>query len=196
MSAAALAALFWTLLQGRAALKKARKANVIARDTARRQLRAYLAIDNVGFNGLPKSGKPTFTCVLRNCGQTPARNVKGEIHAYFGDWQHVPQLPDLGSVLSRPAQTLGPDLTLGAFRRGLTLSPADKARWLNNEITLYIIARHVYEDVFGKRYQLDQMYKARPRDGGDAMDAICDTERQLGENDSLDQAPSPERAAL
>ncbi|MDQ0249217.1 hypothetical protein J2W22_001264 [Sphingomonas kyeonggiensis] len=191
-----MAALLWTLVQGRAGLKKARKANIIARDTARRQLRAYLAIDIVGFSGLPKSEKPTYSCVLRNCGQTPARNVKGEIHAYFDDWDHAPQLPDINSVLSRPGQTLGPDRTLGAFRRSLTLSPADKARWLKNEITLYLVVRHVYEDVFGKRHRLDQMYKARPRDGGDAMDAICDAERQMDENDSLDQPPSADEAAL
>ena len=69
-----LGALIVTIAQGRKALKRARQANKIARDTAARQLRAYVSIEPCGVNA-PENGLVRVPVRLKNWGQTPAHNV-------------------------------------------------------------------------------------------------------------------------
>jgi hypothetical protein len=49
---------------------------VVAQDTAKRQLRAYVAVEIVGIRGFREGWKAGFTMLVRNQGQTPAYHVR------------------------------------------------------------------------------------------------------------------------
>jgi hypothetical protein len=53
-----------------------REANQIARDAARRQLRAYIAVTEIEVRGLVVGKKPSYSCIIKNTGQTPAYGLR------------------------------------------------------------------------------------------------------------------------
>jgi hypothetical protein len=58
------------------AVKAAQASVDVAQDTAKRQLRAYIAIDEVHVVDLMPGCTPRFACLVNNCGQTPAFRVR------------------------------------------------------------------------------------------------------------------------
>lgn len=58
------------------ALGLAYESNRIARDSARRQLRAYCGMLNFQVRGAQMGGYPEFTVTIANTGQTPARKLR------------------------------------------------------------------------------------------------------------------------
>ena len=77
--------LFVTILQGRKALGRARDANLIAKETADKQLRAYVYTD-IGEFDLDGDGRMLINLQIKNFGQTPAKNVQGLIQSVIGKY--------------------------------------------------------------------------------------------------------------
>lgn len=79
LSALAFIALLITIFQGRSALNKSQKANLISEDTSKRQLRAYVVTRDIGFQWsvqLPIGQKVCSLWVnLQNAGLTPTRDL-------------------------------------------------------------------------------------------------------------------------
>lgn len=73
LSGVGLAALVITIQQGRAGLERAREANDIAQNTAKRELRAYVGIDNVEIECGDRGCQ--ILIFLKNYGGTPATRV-------------------------------------------------------------------------------------------------------------------------
>lgn len=69
--------ILWTLLL-------TRQANTIARDTAKRQLRAYLIANGGAIERIPEGY--ILSVVIRNSGQTPAFDVKHSSESFCGDY--------------------------------------------------------------------------------------------------------------
>lgn len=86
ISVVALIALLITILQGRAALRKASEANTIASDSMKRQLRAYLSVEPHGVQ-VPEEGWMSLPISIQNSGNTPASDleVAGDVILLVGD---------------------------------------------------------------------------------------------------------------
>ncbi len=77
-----LVGLFWTWKETRRtanaafhAVEETREANRIARDTAQRQLRAYVNVTRVGMLPFEAGKVPAFLVEMLNTGQTPAKHL-------------------------------------------------------------------------------------------------------------------------
>jgi hypothetical protein len=55
------------------------------RDTAEKQLRAYVCVDSAVLR-FPQPDVPEAQVHFRNCGQTPAYGVRGWIHTWFAEY--------------------------------------------------------------------------------------------------------------
>jgi hypothetical protein len=62
----------------------ANAAVALAKDTAEKQLRAYVGIDKPRVLGMTVGNKPIVLVTVKNCGQTPAYNVRGWHKYIFG----------------------------------------------------------------------------------------------------------------
>lgn len=115
------------------------------RQTARRQLRAYMVADKV----TPEIGQEEFTvriCWL-NCGETPAHNVQVTI------WIDISEAPDFGK-LPKPEEA---SLYIGAgkgFKSSWSIKAGEfAAKGQNASVWLY--ARISYQDIFKKKRKTD-----------------------------------------
>lgn len=70
------ALLVWTLILTRQANKSAQTAVEITRDIGRLQTRAYLDICDAKVTNLKVGHVPTIQIAIKNCGQSPARNLR------------------------------------------------------------------------------------------------------------------------
>jgi hypothetical protein len=92
-----LGAIIWQSSETRRAASAAHLQSQIATDTAKRQLRAYLCIDEACVKITPKAGEPTrleAQLHIKNGGQTPAYGVKSWLFAHIGSYpENTPAPP-------------------------------------------------------------------------------------------------------
>lgn len=95
------------------ALGLAFHSNWIARDTAKRQLRAYISIESADLQQVCSEGiRPQINVIIRNTGQTPAQDfrIDGDVYLRDADFgcSYVSEIPDhygtqtIGAGVSRP----------------------------------------------------------------------------------------------
>ncbi|MES2043638.1 MAG: hypothetical protein V4475_07160 [Pseudomonadota bacterium] len=76
LTALSLLFVILALKQTERSLGEARSANMISEDTAKRQLRAYLAVTMARVEGMLVGGRPRYMCTIKNNGATPAFDVQ------------------------------------------------------------------------------------------------------------------------
>jgi hypothetical protein len=148
---------FWALVVGLvgavgivAALWLTIDSNKIARETAQRQLRAYMVADTATAD-IKSDG---FGARLRwlNCGQTPAYNVKASIQLGIAPIPNFRVLfpPNAGSM------TVGSGKGF-TTEESLSLSEFNSSDAATDSIWLY--ARVIYADIFGTQHKTDVCLK-------------------------------------
>lgn len=90
-SAGGLLALVVTIQQGRSALRRARKANRIARKTAEHELRAYIAVTLGEMRDVADRSQPKCFVNVKNVGATPALKVSIQIDSAIFDTDYIPE---------------------------------------------------------------------------------------------------------
>ena len=125
----------------------------IMKDTAQRQLRAYISVTaaNIEF---PEPGRPKSTLIFKNAGQTPAHDVQVWIHQWVAAYPLDVTLP-----------TPSPDFvmaknTLGAGAHCLMTNEAPRPIFNPSLLhlvgtpqgTIYVYGEVSYSDVFGSRH--------------------------------------------
>ena len=120
----------------------------LARRTAQRQLRAYVSVDRADFY-CSEEGEPSATIVLRNSGQTPARDVVSWASIDVLERRHEETLvpPELVAV---SGTTLGANGVLTKFLRFRTLNTQEIADIAAGSKVVYAFGKIEYRDVFGK----------------------------------------------
>jgi hypothetical protein len=120
--------------------------------TSRRQLRAYIFNDHA--NLVDFDGIPVAQILLKNAGQTPARDVVAWNVVLLGAFP-------LEVELTRPSQAdvsrcnLGPGMTFHITTQLSRLSDSTKAAIREGRQALYVYGRADYADIFGKRRFLE-----------------------------------------
>jgi hypothetical protein len=128
------------------ALYFAFRSNWIARDTARRELRAYLVFRNVRCEFTTMSDYEVHGEIV-NVGQTPAYDVQVRGRAMIWADNEIPpaftyDLQGLGKAIIGPQGDLGHEFIIE------NMSPERKAGFRAGSQKLYAIGRVQYEDIF------------------------------------------------
>jgi hypothetical protein len=133
------------------ALRLAFGSNSIARDTAKRQLRAYCNICEVGPDGFGLDNEPAFVVTVINSGQTPARSLKLDTECVI-----VPNPPM--DTEYRPDVTAHAEVTVGAGKfaksRALLGHSLTQVEWdslIKGQTVVMLRAHGEYLDIFNER---------------------------------------------
>ncbi len=159
LSALGLAGLIGTIYFTIRATNAAVEFNRIARDTAKRELRAYITVASAQFGDLVVNGKTPVLIMLKNTGQTPAYNLRTLSNT---------TLHYAGKVLTFSEPTFD-DIGVG-------MMGANGETELNSEsvaltmqhvmgletgiLSFYAMARVRYEDTFGDIHTLSITYES------------------------------------
>lgn len=135
-----------------AAIGLAFHSNWIARDTARRQLRAYIEVSECTIEVFPDDGEIIMQVSLQNCGQTPAQEASIMAESFVAPYPLDEERPLV--KLKEPGWTtsVGPGKTIGCVKRlwadnvELAVEEAKARRQ-----AFYIQGICEYTDAFGKR---------------------------------------------
>ena len=153
LSALAFLALLATIVQGRAALRRARDANQIASDSTEKQLRAYLSVEPKGVQ-IPDEGWISIPIDITNHGTTPASEIEfaGDVQIMSGDPREF-NPEDLGRLkgLSLTSDTMiGPGAIRFHFAKVKDAFLADHVEGIKNKESAIIHYGSVrYKDIFG-----------------------------------------------
>lgn len=146
--------IIYSILATNAAVKSAElaeKAVSIAQDTAKRELRAYIAISKVRFTGLNDGNSAKIEVSITNAGATPARKVRSRVWTTVGSGESQGRIFSSGADSSTESVA---DLAQGgAFHTtetvyGGPLKSSEHEHVLSGEKKLYAIGIITYQDVF------------------------------------------------
>jgi hypothetical protein len=122
----------------------------IMRDTARRQLRAYVCIES-GLVTFPQPNMPEVLIEYKNTGQTPAYNTNAWINLWFGPHPLKERIPSASKNLIKGNEVLATGRkSTSAGSPKEPLPPHFLARLGTKEFTLYAYGEIRYRDVFRK----------------------------------------------
>lgn len=135
------------------ATKVAQSTLALMKDTAQRQLRAYISITAAKIE-FPEPGRPKSTLTFKNAGQTPAHDVQVWIHQWVAAYPLDVTLP------TPPCDFVMAKSTLGAGAYCHMINEAQhsivNAPYLGlvgtSEGTIYVYGEISYFDVFGVRH--------------------------------------------
>lgn len=132
-------------------IEHAGKSFDLARDTAQKQLRAYVLVDCAVVK-FPQSNVPEAQVHFKNSGQTPAHDFKGWIHTWFAEYPLNEVLPSAPNGLSKGTEILAPG------RASIFVAPRKpplQDPWLEllgtDRFTLYVYGEVFYRDAFGEQ---------------------------------------------
>lgn len=156
LSGIALLALLITIYQGRSGLKKAQNANDLAKESAEKQLRAYVAVEPKGVVA-PEEGELCFPLELTNRGQTPATNLEiaVDVVVYQGDARQFNPAED-GRITDDSLDTevsLGPGAHFyhhGTVTDKFVEPHLDEIAEKRKALIHY--GKLLYDDIFGERH--------------------------------------------
>ena len=149
-------AAIWTLLTIRRQtsaierqVQEMRKTTDLMSDTATRQLRAYVCV-NAAKMEFVKPGVPQAYVEMKNCGQTPAYDVRGWIHTWFAEFPLKENMPNAPDDFSRSKDTLAPGRK-STYASGLNPPIPDHFLAIlgTTKFTMYVYGEISYKDIFG-----------------------------------------------
>lgn len=136
--------------QLRATVKAMERQEATAKDTAERQLRAYVNIDTGKLEGLASGAFPEAVVTVSNSGQTPAYNV-----TVVGGIALGASFPTLPSPVPPPvvtAATISPGASVAhVVRTPRALTTSDLTNLREGSRTLYVYGEIHYHDIYTKQ---------------------------------------------
>jgi hypothetical protein len=156
----------------------------IAIDTAERQLRAYVCIDSAVLK-FPQPDVPEAQVHIKNCGQTPAYDVRGWIHTWFAEYPLKVSLPTPPSDFRMAVDTLAPGRnSIFVAHKKPPICPGLLPALGTPQLTFYVYGEVSYKDIFGKhwstKYRLiyggtEEQRKVSLKDGAEGWTLRPDT---------------------
>jgi hypothetical protein len=145
----------------------AMKSVAISEDTAKRQLRAYVALRDATIALSQPPDEPAVASLVNvvNSGTTPAFNISAQTGLFIGpDESELPPIPPV----ERVKLTLGKD-TPYTFANRLLPSPEMMAAVREGRLNVYAFGRIEYDDAFGAPHFLEFRMVYDPTRGIGAM---------------------------
>jgi hypothetical protein len=130
------------------AVRDGKKEYILAEDTAKRQLRAYICMDTGEVE--IRAGQPIANVHFKNCGQTPAYDVYGWIGVEVRPHPLQSPLP-VRDDIAKPKTTVGPGVGFGypGRRKSKMFTPDELSMIGGPRTTFYVYGRVDYRDAFG-----------------------------------------------
>jgi hypothetical protein len=129
-----------------------RKQENLMRDTAQRQLRAYIGVSAASMSRDEHSGVPQAQVDFKNFGQTPAHDVTGWIDIVFDEYPLKGILP-VPDRINHGVDVLGPgQITILAPPQKPPLPRASIGLLGSPKLTCYVYGEIRYKDVFGHEW--------------------------------------------
>jgi hypothetical protein len=137
---------------GRATIAMERQ-NKLAEDTAQRQLRAYISIEDVEVHDFRIGGSPRFVAIIKNRGQTPAYRVRSVVIVRSSAAGPDSFRIRFGNVDRVSSSELGPGQGIPHWstKKGAVLEAGDLAEVLTGIKTVIFAGVVTYNDAFGRR---------------------------------------------
>jgi hypothetical protein len=129
------------------------QSNRIARDTAKRQLRAYISVEPKGVFARDDDGWILMPVAIKNSGQTPAKAV--QIESWFGlvespEWFDARKVDRKEGYTVESAMMVPPNEESFAYVRvPFNPTPAAELEIRNGKVGFVHVGKVVYQDVFG-----------------------------------------------
>lgn len=166
-----------------AAVGTALHSNLIARDTAKKELRAYMGILNYRVTPMNYEGAPVGTggvmIQMQNFGQTPAIELVTVISIGFRQWGEVPEIPEKwefeGEELPIDVPPSGP------MHREVALPEATFEHYFDlpaGKVALYVQVKAAYSDIFKKRHEQTTLFYSRGRRYADGEMIVAEQSRE------------------
>lgn len=134
-----------------------REANEIARDTTRRQLRAYILPARSNFT--LKDGIPSAVIDIENFGQTPALNVQSWVHFWVENFPLQKALPSPPDDFMMSRGYIGPgNHSEFSHARKMPISEFLLDEIRSGRAALYFYGNTRYGDIFGQEHVTDFIY--------------------------------------
>ena len=125
--------------------------NAIARENAKKELRAYLFVEKIKLEKHPHTGEVNIIVRLKNFGQTPASNIKYYVtHAYVVDEHSGRFLPTEQSITSY-ISPIGPSGCTDVAH-GIEMASQEWKTFVRGGYKLYSFGKFIYTDAFGDRH--------------------------------------------
>lgn len=158
------------------AARAADKAVEVTGDTAKRQLRAYVRVEQTFMRGVEVGKRPSASIEIKNTGQTPARLITTKSGIGIG----LPMGPDKVHPEMMPATDIR-----GFIARDQTLTHESVAPFDLNEksvesirngsIQLVFFGSIIYEDVFMEKWELTYKFRNTSKFSNEkSVLAICE----------------------
>ena len=140
-------------------------ANWISRDTARRQLRAYIDVDAAKaehFTGPSAPEHIRFMIILKNSGQTPARDVSGWVTCHFSAEFDTNFHKRVGDGGSRNPVGSGGELKFEFWTtdRGWPIEAVQAVR--DRKTNLWVHGAVNYQDIFRRDWEVGFRFRVEP----------------------------------
>jgi hypothetical protein len=153
-------------------------ANDIAKVSAERQLRAYLALFKARIENVATGEKPNVSFKVRNMGQTPAFKLSGHVGIGFGPFP-IPRgakviLPASPDEISRV--DLAPKMRVAhSATMGVPLTEIQFNQLNERKAAIYIVANIEFTDAFNRKWiqRLRLMYNWRGLHSGSNKVEVC-----------------------
>jgi hypothetical protein len=128
------------------------------RQTAERELRAYVMIENAHIDGLDVGHFPRAALTLKNTGTTPAYNLTHWCAMGFAPFPLEGAVPDSGEEIPLPPRPLAPGSIINTWAT-VGQNPPMNLATLNamraGTHALYIVGQIQYDDGFGNRRETE-----------------------------------------
>ena len=136
-----------------AATEKAAEASnrivTLMAETTQRQLRAYVCLDSAAVI-FPEPAVPEAQIKFKNCGQTPAYDVRGWIGTWFAEYPLKEELPNAPRNIHKRTKTLAPgEVSTFIAARKPPLPPQCLSALGTPKFMIYVYGKIVYRDIFG-----------------------------------------------
>lgn len=140
--------------------------------TGRRQLRAYVYVDEAKFEHFDDAANASVKIIIRNAGQTPAyklTQISARVTIALDDNSSFPVIPDDGKAGTITVINPG-----GAFKVQMTLDYAEPqlAAIRNHQVNFYLFGVIKYVDVFRRNHTSN--FRMRYDRGGGHHLAFCE----------------------
>jgi hypothetical protein len=164
------------------ALGQTREANRQADATARRQLRAYLAISHTGYHGLKDDPPlPVVTLELANRGITPAYDLKSNFRAFMEKADYMPFLVTHAVLDESAAAIHGPQTEFGFYQFPLKTTQRERSGFERKRYSIFAVLAVAFTDAYGVRHRTDMILRSTsPERTG--LSIIYQSEMRLGES--------------
>ena len=134
------------------------EANALAKDTAQRQLRAYVGVQAAWLE-FSEEGEPIAHVKWKNFGQTPALETASWTHSWTAEFPLRSSLPEPPEGFRKGVNVISPgNFTDTVTPDGAPLSDRNRKSIEAEEAAFYVYGKSRYEDVFGERHETSFVY--------------------------------------